>query len=307
MGNGPERETLVIPRARGASGVPPRIAQWLRPRLLRWRSVWRSRLTFLGAVTTLLMVLVAMFAPQLAPYPYQEVHLPDRLSPPTLAYLLGTDQFGRDVLSRIIYGAQVSLAVGVTSTLIALVLGVILGCIAAFYGGWTDEAIMRAMDVVMAFPSLILAIALIAVTGPSMTNLVLVIGLLRVPEFSRVTRGSALAIKEKEFVEAGRALGLRDARLITRHILPNILAPILVLATLAVSTAISAEAALSFLGLGVQPPVPSWGQMLADGRQYMLGAPWLATFPGLAISVTILGINLFGDGLRDALDPRLHH
>jgi peptide/nickel transport system permease protein len=258
-----------------------------------------------GLGIILIMIILAVLAPYIAPYGYETMNLPDRLQPPNTKHLLGTDNFGRDILSRMLYGARVSLIVGLGGVAIATSIGVLLGSMAGFYGKWIDEIIMRIMDSMLAFPYIILAVALMAMVGPSLRNVILVIGITRTPRFARVTRGSVLALKEMDFVTAARALGQREWRILARHILPNCLTPIVVMASLSVATAILTESALSFLGLGIQPPQASWGIMIADGRRFMLDAPWIATFPGIAISLTILGYNLFGDGLRDALDPKL--
>lgn len=270
-----------------------------------WRRLTRSPLTVAGVIGALLVIALGIFADRFAPFPFAEVHLTDRTRTPNLVYLLGTDQFGRDILSRVIYGARISLIVGVASTTIGSSLGVSLGTLAGFCGGWVDEGIMRAMDVIMAFPSIVLGIALAAVLGPGLGNVVLIIGLLQIPQFARITRGSVLTVKELDYVLAARALGQGSAMTVVRHVLPNCVGPIVVLASLTVSTAIGAEAALSFLGLGIQPPTPSWGNILSDGRQYILQAPWISTFSGLAITITILAFNFIGDGLRDAIDPRM--
>jgi peptide/nickel transport system permease protein len=270
-----------------------------------WSTLSHNYITMCGLGIILIMIILAVLAPYIAPYGYKTMTLPDRLQPPNTNHLLGTDNFGRDILSRMLYGARVSLIVGLGGVTIATSIGVLLGAVAGFYGKWIDEVIMRIMDSMLAFPYIILAVALMAMVGPSLRNVILVIGITRTPRFARVTRGSVLALKEMDFVTAARALGQREWRILARHILPNCLTPIVIMASLSVATAILTESALSFLGLGIQPPQASWGIMIADGRRFMLDAPWIATFPGIAISLTILGYNLFGDGLRDALDPKL--
>jgi peptide/nickel transport system permease protein len=269
-----------------------------------WRAFSRNKLTLVGSGIVIFMILMAIFAPFLAPYDPNLPHLEDKLTPPNASYLLGTDQFGRDILSRIMFGARVSLVVGAGGTGLAFFIGMILGAVAGFLGGLWDEGIMRVMDLIMAFPYIVLAIALVVLIGTGMENLILVIGILRVPQFARVLRSRVLSVREEEFVIAAEAVGQRPFHILFRHVLPNSLGPVLVLASLSVATAISAESALSFLGVGIQPPQASWGTMLADGRNYILNATWIATFPGLFLSLTILGYNLLGDGLRDALDPR---
>lgn len=269
-----------------------------------WRAFSRNQLAVVGFLIIFLMSLLAVFAPSIAPYDPDVTHIQDKLTPPGTKYLLGTDQFGRDILSRILYGARVSLVIGLGGTAIAFFLGIALGALAGYHGKWLDESIMRSMDIIMAFPYIVLAIALVVLIGANMFNLILVIGLLRIPQFARLMRSSVLSLKEQEFIHAARAVGQTSPRILLRHILPNALGPVLVLASLSMATAISAEAALSFLGIGIQPPQSSWGTMLADGRRYMLNAAWISTFPGLTLSLTIFGYNLMGDGLRDALDPR---
>ena len=285
------------------------LRQTIGPRLKQiqrfWSTLSHNYITMCGLGIILIMIILAVLAPYIAPYGYETMTLPDRLQPPNTKHLLGTDNFGRDILSRMLYGARVSLIVGLGGVAIATFIGVLLGSMAGFYGKWIDEIIMRIMDSLLAFPYIILAVALMAMVGPSLRNIILVIGITRTPRFARVTRGSVLALKEMDFVTAARALGQREWRILTRHILPNCLTPIVVMASLSVATAILTESALSFLGFGIQPPQASWGIMIADGRRFMLDAPWIATFPGIAISLTILGYNLFGDGLRDALDPKL--
>jgi ABC-type dipeptide/oligopeptide/nickel transport system permease subunit len=272
---------------------------------LMWQTLSGNYATLLGIIIIVAMFFVAVFAPQLVPYEYDEMLIEDRLTGPSGGHLLGTDQFGRDILTRIAYGARVSLMVGLGGTALAMVAGVFLGATAGYSGGWWDEILMRVLDVWMAFPYIVLAIVLAWIIGPGLRNLILVIGIIRMPQFARITRGSVLAIKEIEFVEAASSIGQRSLLILWRHILPNCISPIIVYASLCVATAIGAESALSFLGLGIQPPTPSWGMMLAEGRRYMFDAFWIPTFPGIAISLTILGYNLLGDGLRDALDPRM--
>jgi peptide/nickel transport system permease protein len=258
-----------------------------------------------GAMIIVLMVFVGTFAPYLAPYKPSKMYPRNRREAPNKEFWLGTDRLGRDMLSRLIWGTRVSLVIGVLAVSVSLVIGLMIGMISGYYGGLLDEILMRIMDIIFAFPTLLLAIALIAVTGPSMRNIIFVVGIIRVPRFARILRGSVLSIKEKEFVEAARALSKSDIGIMVQHILPNCIAPLTVEASLSIATAIITESALSFLGLGVRPPTPSWGQMIADGRSELFTAPWIVIFPGLTIMITVLGYNLLGDGLRDALDPRL--
>jgi peptide/nickel transport system permease protein len=258
----------------------------------------------MGSIVILVMLSVALLAPLMAPYSFKEMHVQDRLKPPDLQYLLGTDEFGRDTLSRIIYGSRVSMAASILAVAIAMLVGTILGCLAGFEGGWLDEVLMRIMDMIMAFPYIVLAITLVTILGPGFRNVILIIGILRIPHSARVSRSAVLAVKNEEFVLAAQALGQTKYRILFRHILPNCLTPLVVVASLAAGTAIIAESALSFLGLGIQPPMSSWGTMLADGQKYLFNAPWMATFPGIAITLTVLAYNLVGDGLRDILDPK---
>jgi peptide/nickel transport system permease protein len=262
----------------------------------------RSALAGLGLVSIVLVV--AVFAPLLAPHNYQEQQLPKLLLPPFWesgadpAYPLGTDHLGRDLLSRILFGARTSLLVGAGGVAIAGAIGISFGLLAGYFGGATDDAIMRLVDVQLSFPPIFLVIAIMAVIGQSLVNLVVVLGLATWVQYARVVRGSTLSVKEKEFVEGARASGAGHVRILLRHVLPNILPPVVVIATVNVSTLILAESALSFLGLGVQPPTPAWGTMLAEGREVFRIAWWNAVFPGLAILITVLGVNLLGDGLE---------
>lgn len=272
----------------------------------RWRRALKLRNLTLGGGIIAALIGVAIFAPWIAPFdPIRDANLNNYLHPPGRPYLIGADLFGRDVFSRIVYGARVSLGVGVAVQASALTLGLTLGLVSGFYGGWVDVTIMRAAEVVFAFPGLLFAIAIMAVIGPSLYNVFLALGLVSWTSLARLIRGQVLAIKEQEYVEAARALGASNARILLRHVLPNTIAPAIVLVTLGIGGAILAEASLSFLGLGAQPPTPSWGSMLSTGRDYLLQAPWLSIYPGLAIFLTVMGFNLLGDGLRDLLDPRM--
>jgi len=258
----------------------------------------------LGLALAAVVIVGALGAPLLAPADPLAMGA-RRFSLPSAAAWLGTDQFGRDLLSRLLFGARVSMAVSFSAVGLAACLGAVVGMLAGYFEGRVDHLLMRGVDVLMAFPTLLLALAVVATFGASVANLVAAITLAYVPIFSRVVRGSVLSVKQNEYVQASRALGASDARLMTRAILPNVLAPVIVQATFNLSTAIMIEAALSFLGLGVQPPAPSWGTMLSEARNFMERDPWLAIAPGSAITMAVLGFNLFGDGLRDLLDPRL--
>lgn len=270
-----------------------------------WRRLRRNRAAIVGAVIVALFVFVAGLAPLLIPFNPIQGNLGDRLQPPSSAHWLGTDELGRDILSRILFGARISLEIQIVAVLLALVIGVILGAVGGYLGGYVDNLIMRAMDVLLAFPSIFLALAIIAALGTGLFNLMLAAGIASVPQFARIVRGSILSLKEREFVEAALALGSGSNRIMFRHLLPNCLAPIIVQSTLRMATVLLTASGLSFLGLGVQPPTPEWGAMLSNARSYLIVAPHVATIPGLAIMVVVVGFNLFGDGLRDTLDPRL--
>ncbi len=269
------------------------------------RNVLRNRLAAIGVLIVGGLLVAALLAPWLAPYDPEMQFADAARQPPSADYFFGTDNIGRDNFSRVLYGTRVSLFVGVASMLFAGVLGVTLGLAAGYYGGWLDTVIMRTMDALLAFPAVLLAIFIIAVLGPSLLNAILAVGIVYTPTFARLIRASALAIREKEYMESARAIGLRDGQIMRRVILLNSLSPLVVQFSLGVGYAILVEAGLSFLGLGVQPPMPAWGSMLGYGRNYMAMAPWLTAFPGLAIFVTVLGFNFVGDGLREALDPHM--
>lgn len=259
----------------------------------------------IGLVLLVVIVGCALLAPVLAPYDPYLSDLPSSLKAPSAAHLLGTDELGRDILSRILYGARISLQVGVEAVVLALLCGVVLGAVAGFYGGLAETVIMGVMDIMLSFPSILLAIAFMTVLGHGLDKAVIAIGIVSIPHYARIVRGSVLSVKENVYVMAARAVGNSDARLIFVHILPNVLAPIIVRATIGVSVAILECAALGFLGLGVAPPTAEWGTMLGSGRQTIFNAPHIVMFPGVAITVTVMAFNLLGDGLRDVLDPRL--
>jgi peptide/nickel transport system permease protein len=265
---------------------------------------WRNPIGIVGALIVVLTVAIALGAPLLAPYD-PDAQDNGRLLGPRWANLMGTDELGRDTFSRIVFGARVSLQVGIVSVLVALVVGALLGLVAGFWGGTLDTWLMRVVDILFAFPGLVLAIVIAGLLGPSRNNAMIAIGVVYAPAFARVIRGSVLAVMSEPYVEAGRVIGATSPRLIRLHVLPNILAPLIVMTTVYLSSAILAEAGLSFLGLGTQPPEPSWGGMLNNARKYMELNSWMAIFPGLAIMIVVLGFNFLGDGLRDILDPRL--
>ncbi len=308
----------------GPAGPPPPIGGFdeLRrapdtPLRRTWRALTHNRLAITGSILLLFLVLVAIFAPVIAPYdPVNDQPGRPRTTPcvhllgcpaDRPQFLFGLDGNGRDLFSRVIFGSRVSLLIGFTTVGGAIVVGAMLGALAGYSGGMTDNVIMRTMDVVLAFPSLLLAIFIVSVLGPGLQNALLAIAIVSIPIYARVMRSSVLSVKEFEYVTAARAIGARDMHILWRQIFPNALAPILVTGTLGIGTAILEAAALSFLGLGAQPPTPEWGKMLGDERSSVINAPYLLVFPGIAIMLTVLGFNLLGDGLRDALDPRLRH
>jgi peptide/nickel transport system permease protein len=275
------------------------------PRLPALRRLWRDRTAVLGLLLLGLSVLAAVVGPAVAPYDPAELHVDALLQGPGPRYWLGTDELGRDLLSRVLLGARVSLSIAGSVVALAAGVGITIGLVAGYYGGWLDALLMRCMDIVFAFPAVLLALAMVSVLGTSTRNLVLAITVVYVPVFARLVRGLTRQARGEQFVEAARALGANDARIVLLHILPNISAPILVQASVILAYAILVEAALSFLGLGVQPPTPTWGGMLSAGKGHMEFSPWVALVPGLAIMLTVLGFNLVGDGVRDLLDPRL--
>ncbi|MBS7527657.1 ABC transporter permease [Fusibacter paucivorans] len=265
----------------------------------------KNRLAVIGLIVLILLALVAIFSNQIAPYGEDEQNLRNTLQTPSAEHIMGTDNLGRDVFSRIVYGSRISLVVGFISVGIGLAIGGGLGAIAGYFGGRSDNIIMRVFDMMMAIPSMILAIAICAALGPGMLNTMIAVGFSTVPNYARVVRSAVLTVKQQEFIEAAHATGSSNVRIILKHILPNCLAPIIVQASLGVAGAILSAASMSFIGLGVQPPTAEWGGMLSAGRTYVRNQPHLVLFPGIAIMMTIFSLNLVGDGLRDALDPRL--
>ena len=273
-----------------------------------WRLVYRrlkkNKVALWGGYLLLFLILVAILGPYFTVHDPVRVNFSTRLLPPSAEFWLGTDHNGRDIFTRLIHGMRITLFVGFSSVLVGALIGVPLGIVSGFYGGAIDSVIMRVIDVLLAFPGILLAIALVSVLGGSISNVIIAVAVFSIPTFARVVRGSTLTIRKLEYIDAVRALGASDLRIIVKHVLPNILSPIIVQSTLRIAIAILVASSLSFLGLGAQPPSPEWGRMLSDGRNYMFDHPHVAFFPGLAIAIVVLAFNLFGDGLRDALDPK---
>ncbi|MCP3031601.1 ABC transporter permease [Halobacillus sp. A1] len=270
-----------------------------------WYQLKKNKIAMSGLFMTIILIILAITAPWIAPYDPYEMAPDARFAEPSLAHFLGTDQFGRDILSRIIYGSRISLQVGIISVGLSFVLGTLIGVVAAYYGKWVDAALSRLTDVMFSFPDILLALVIMAILGPSLTNLMIAVGIVYTPIFARIARGSVLSIKNSLFIEAARSMGVSNLKIMWKHILPNSMAPLIVQVTLSFAFAILAEAALSFLGLGVSPDTPSWGIMLSEGKSWMESAWWIAVFPGIAITLAVFSFNVMGDGLRDALDPRL--
>ena len=270
-----------------------------------WRRFRRNKLAIFGALIIMSLAVVAVIAPLIAPFNPNQQDILHRLEPPSAKHLLGTDDLGRDLFSRIIYGTRVSLLVGFVAIGIAIIIGTLLGLLSGYFGGWPDNLIMRFVDIMLCFPTFFLILMVIAFLEPNIWNVMAVIGLTGWPSLTRLVRGECLSVREREFVQAAKALGLSNKRVMFVHLLPNVIAPILVAATLGIGGAILTESALSFLGLGVQPPTPSWGNILTAGKDYITVAWWLSLYPGLAILITVLAYNLLGEGLRDVLDPRM--
>jgi peptide/nickel transport system permease protein len=275
------------------------------PRRIALRVLIKNRVAMAGLVVLVLVSLTALFAPQLSPYDPYEVDILNQLRAPSREHLLGTDLYGRDVLSRIFWGGRATLLVGLIAVGIGASFGVVLGLVSGYYGRFTDALIMRFVDVLLSFPRILLALTIVGMLGPGLFHVMLAVGIASISGYARLVRGTVLSAKEHAYVEAARVVGCRDGRILSRHLLPNLGGPVIVLATLDIAAAILAASALSFLGLGVQPPTAEWGYMLNEGRNYFRAAPWTTFFPGIAIMISVLAINMLGDGLRDALDPRL--
>ncbi|ERN51992.1 ABC transporter permease [Alkalihalophilus pseudofirmus] len=274
-----------------------------------WREAFKqlkkNKLAIVGLIIITSFILIAIFAPLLTSSSYSETNPANRLQGPSMEHWFGTDDFGRDIFTRIVYGARLSLQVGFFAVTGALIFGTTLGLIAGYYGRWIDMLISRIFDIMLAFPSILLAIAIVAILGPSLQNALIAIAIVNVPIFGRLVRSKVISLREEEFIMAAKAQGMKNGRIIFHHILPNSLAPIIVQATLGFGTAILEAAALGFLGLGAQAPMPEWGKMLSDSRQFIQSAPWTVLFPGFSIMLVVLGFNMIGDGLRDALDPKM--
>ncbi len=274
-----------------------------------WAEVWmrlkKNKMALVGLVILIILAVVAIFAPLIAPSDFAKQNLRETFRFPSMQHIFGTDEFGRDILSRVIYGARISLLIGFIVVGISLIIGGFLGAIAGFYGGFIDNFVMRLMDMILAIPSLLLAIAIIAALGPGLINLMIAVGIANIPGYARTVRAAVMSIKNMEYIEAARASGSSDLRIILKHTLPNSMAPIIVQSTLGVAHAILTAAGMSYIGLGVGPPIPEWGAMLSGGRLYIRDYAYMSIFPGIAIMITILALNLLGDGLRDALDPKL--
>jgi|SRR5690625_1025669 len=270
-----------------------------------FNQLWKNRLAVIGCFIIIFFILIGLFAPFLSPYDYKEQVLSDRLLPPSSDHWFGTDDLGRDIFTRIAYGARLSLQIGFFAVIGALFFGTLLGLLAGFYGRWVDMLISRIFDILLSFPSILLAISIVAILGASLRNALIAIAIVNVPIFGRLVRSTVIGLREEEYIMAAKAQGMKNGRIIFHHILPNSLAPIIVQSTLGYGTAILDAAGLGFLGLGAQPPSPEWGKMLADSREFIQIAPWTLIIPGLAIMLVVLGFNLIGDGLRDVLDPKM--
>lgn len=269
------------------------------------RGILRHKMAMAGLIILIFFIGVAIFAPLLTSYDYKEQVLADRLKPPSSEHWFGTDDLGRDVFTRVVYGARISLWVGFASVIGSIVVGTFLGIIAGYYGKWLDMLISRLFDILLAFPGILLAIAIVAILGPSLFNALVAIAIVNIPTYGRLVRARVLSLKQEEYITAARSIGMKNGSILISHVLPNSLTPIIVQGTLGIGTGILEAAALGFLGMGAQPPSPEWGKMLSDSRQFIQTAPWTLIFPGVSIMLTVLGFNLLGDGLRDVLDPKM--
>ncbi len=291
-------EQTKKPTAKGAAAKRSQLAEV-------WKRLRRNKLALVGLILLALLVFIAIFAEAIAPFPYDKQNYDEVLQSPSWKHIMGTDEYGRDIFSRVIFGSRISLRVGFISLTGGALIGCIIGSIAGYFGGTTDDVLMRLCDILNGIPRIVLAIAIASTMGPGITSALIAVAVSSVPNFARVVRAATMTVRDQEYVEAARSLGASNARIIATHIFPNILAPIIVQATLGIGTAILLCASLSFLGLGVQPPIPEWGSMLSSARNFMRDYSYMVIAPGVAIMLTVLALNLFGDGLRDALDPKL--
>jgi peptide/nickel transport system permease protein len=275
------------------------------PREMYLKRFRTSPLCIIGSLLLALLIFLAAFGPLLAPHDPILVNTPDRFTSPGSAYFFGTDEFGRDIFSRVLYGARIAVQVGMVSVVVAFLGGIVLGLISGYYGGWIDTVLSRLLEIWLSFPDILFVIAVVAILGPSLNTVILALGFLSIPAYARIVRGSVLSAREETYVEAARSVGVSNTRIMAKHILPNVVAPLIILSSMRFGSALLTGAGLSFIGLGAQPPEPEWGAILSGGRMYMYQAPWITVFPGLAIAVFVLGVNMLGDGLRDVLDPRL--
>lgn len=275
------------------------------PAAMYWKRFRQHPLCIIGAILVALLIALALFGPWIAPNDPILVKTADRFMSPGSQYFFGTDEFGRDIFSRILYGARIAVQVGIVSVIVAFVGGISLGLISGYYGGWIDTVLSRLLEIWLSFPDILFVIAVVAILGPSLNTVILALGFLSIPAYARIVRGSVLSARQETYVEAARSVGVGNGRIMARHILPNVVAPLIILSSMRFGSALLTGAGLSFIGLGAQPPQPEWGAILAGGRMYMYQAPWITVFPGLAIAIFVLGVNMLGDGLRDVLDPRL--
>jgi peptide/nickel transport system permease protein len=275
------------------------------PRQMYWHRFKNNRMCMAGSSLVLLLVFIAIFGPFIAPNDPILVNTPDRFISPNATYWFGTDEFGRDIFSRILYGGRIAVQIGLVSVTVAFFGGIVLGLISGYYRGLVDTILSRLLEIWLSFPDILFVIAVVAILGPSLNTVILSLGFLSIPAYARIVRGSVLSARQEVYVEAARSVGVKNGRIMARHILPNVVAPLIILSSMRFGSALLTGAGLSFIGLGAQPPTPEWGAILATGRMYMYQAPWITIFPGLAIAVFVLGVNMLGDGLRDVLDPRL--